>query len=231
MAITKTQSTTGNGATIALTSVASGSLLTLQDSFFRATTTGAGETVPTDTQGTWSIAQNGAPGNDTNSDGGSGIFYQANVAAGTHTVTPQANSGHNATLAEWAGISTTTPFDVGANARTVNSSITSQVTGTTATTAQADELVLITLGLGATVGSANVGFTDPVSGFTSLQVNPNDSSDLATFHAYKVVAATGTQSATFNWTDSETGQYCGANIATFKAAAAGGDTLMGMACL
>mgnify|MGYP000461560725 CR=1 FL=1 len=48
----------------------------------------------------------------------------------------------------------------------------------------------------------------------------DDASDVATFHAYKIVAATGTQSATFNWTDSEANQFAGANIATFKAAAA-----------
>mgnify|MGYP000432118435 CR=1 FL=1 len=231
MAITKTQSTTGNGATVALTSVASGSLLTLQDSYYRAGGSGAGETVPTDTQGTWSTASSGTPGIALSQDGGTGIFYQANVASGTHTVTPQANTVHNSTLAEWAGIATSTPFDVGANAKTNASTFTSQVTGTTATTAQADELVLIALSLGAAVGVSNVGFTNPVSGFTSLHVNPNDSTSIATFHAYKVVAATGTQAATFNWTDGEANQYAGANIATFKAAAAGGDTLMGMACL
>ena len=219
MAITKVQQATSNGATIALTSVASGNSLILCDSYFRATSTGVGETVPTDTQGTWSIASNGVPGAGSGFDSGSGIFYQNNVASGTHTVTPQSNSSHNATLSEWSGLSTTS-FDVAANARTNSGSFTSQVTGTTAATAQADEVVLIALGLAAFTGVADVGFTDPVSGFTTIQRVSNDASDIATFHAYKIVAATGTQAATFNWTDSETGQFAGANIATFKAAAA-----------
>ena len=223
MAITKVQQATGNGATVALTSVAAGNLLTLHDSYFRAVSTGASESAPTDTQGTWSVAQAGVPGIEVplGYDCGSGIFYQANVAAGTHTVTPQTTFAHNATLAEWSGIATSTPFDVGANAKTNNSSFTSQVTGTTATTAQADELVLISLGLAAPTGVADVGFTDPVTGFTTLQKVINDASDVGTFHAYKIVAATGTQSATFNWTDSEANQFAGANIATFKAAASG----------
>ena len=129
MAITKVQQATGNGATVALTSVAAGNLLTLHDSYFRAVSTGSSQGAPTDTQGTWSVAQAGVPGIEVplGYDCGSGIFYQANVAAGTHTVTPQSTFAHNATLAEWSGVATSTPFDVGANAKTNNSSFTSQV--------------------------------------------------------------------------------------------------------
>jgi hypothetical protein len=78
-------------------------------------------------------------------------------------------------------------------------------------------LVLIAFGLGAGVGSSNVGLTDPVSGFTSLQVVQDDSSNLGTFHAYKTISSVGTQSATFNWTDTESGQISAAAIATYKA--------------
>jgi hypothetical protein len=77
-------------------------------------------------------------------------------------------------------------------------------------------LVLIAFGLGAGVGSSNVGLTDPVSGFTSLQVVQDDSSNLGTFHAYKTISSVGTQSATFNWTDTESGQISAAAIATYK---------------
>jgi len=213
---------TGNGATIAKASVTAGSLLTLQTAYYRTATTGLAEPVPTDSQGTWSIGSSGVPGLPSGgTDAGASIFYQANVASGTHTVTPQAASGKNLTLIEWDN-ATTTPLDVAANAKTDSFTGTSQVTGTTATTAQANELVLIALGLGCPVGVSDVGFTNPVSGFTTSQIISNDFSDMGTFHAYKNVTNTGTQSATFNWTDTEAGQGSGAAIATFKDVTAGG---------
>ena len=217
---------TGNGATIAKASVTAGSLLTLQTGFYRVGATGNPEAVPTDSQGTWSTASASAPGQNlaVTAECGASIFYQANVASGTHTVTVQTNAGKALTLAEWSG-ATSAPLDASANARTNAFPGTSQVTGTTATTVQADELSLIALGLQAPSGSSDVGFTDPVSGYTTLQ---KQSSDLGTtpaaLHSYKILTSIGTQSATFNWTSTEVNQFCGGAIATFKAtAAAGGD--------
>jgi hypothetical protein len=174
MAIVLVQSITSGGTTITLNGVVAGNLLTLQDSYFRSSGTGLAETAPTDTQGTWSTASAGVPGVNATFESGCGIFYQANVAAGTHTVTPQGNSNNNTTLCEWSGISTSSPADASASSKTDSGGQTSQVTGTTGTTAQADELVLIALGLAASGGSADVGFTDPVTGFTTQQKISND---------------------------------------------------------
>jgi hypothetical protein len=218
---------TGNGATIANTGVTAGSLLTLQTAYFRAVSTLAAETVPTDSQGTWSTGAAGQPGHDTGQDVGASIFYQASVAAGTHTVTPEANGSKQLCLTEWSG-ATSTPLDGTANAHTDTFTGASQVTGTTATLAQSDELVLIVNCVGAQTGLADIAYTDPVSGFTTLQKTVNDLSSVALFAAYKQAGATTAQSATFNWVDSEPNQYSGAAIATFKAsAAAGGNVLMG----
>jgi hypothetical protein len=213
------QSITGNGATLTLNGVVSGALLTLQDSFYRTSGGAVAEAPPTDTQGAWSVSSAGVPGAQGNGNySGCGIFHQANAAAGTHTVTPQTSADNNATLCEWVGCKAASPLDASASASTNNFAGTSQVTGTTAVTAQNDELVLIAFGLACPVGVTDVGFTDPVSGFTTQQKVSNDASDIATFHAYKIISATGTQSATFNWTDTEATQFCGAAIATFKAA-------------
>jgi hypothetical protein len=218
MPIVKVQQVTGSGATLVLTGVAAGNLLTLQDSYFRTTSTGVGETVPTDSQGTWSAASNDAPATSAGTDDtGCGVFYQANVAAGTHTVTPQANPFKNATLCEWSGLVTSNVLDVAVSAKTSQGSQTSQTTGTSAATLQADELVLISLGSGAAVGVVDVGFTDPVTGFTTLQKKSDTAASVGTFHAYKVVSATGTQQATFNWTDAEANQGSHAAVVTFKA--------------
>lgn len=228
MAITRTQGINGSGATIALTSVVSGALLTLQTSFYRAIGSHAGEATPTDTQGTWSVGVTSVPAlfNSGTDDVGSSIFYQANVASGTHTVTPQVQTSKHRTLTEWASVLTTSPFDVAATAKIESTNHTSQATGTTGTTAQANEMVLIGLAFGALTGTTNVGFTDPVSGFTTLQTVSNSASDLATFHAWQTISATGTQSATFNWTAGEAGESTQACIATFKeVAAAGGSSI------
>lgn len=220
MAIAKVQSINSSGANPQLTSVVAGNLLVLCSSCFNSGSVTA-ETVPTDSAGTFStqdrlVAANGASGIVCS------VFYEESAAAGTHTATPQ-NFGagsQNRTFAEFSGIASSSSLDVKTSAATSNSTHTSQATGTTGATNQADELIVIALSLGASGGVADVGFTDPVAGFTTLQKVVNDSSDEATFHAFKVVAATGTQAATFNWTDAEAGQTSQALIGTYKAAAA-----------
>lgn len=221
MAITKTQSVNGNGATLTLNGVVATSLLTVSNSYYRSSRTGAAEAVPTDTQGVWSASINPAAAAfiGVSHDVGVSVFYQANVAAGTHTITPEANTIHHTDLAEWASAATSLPADQSTSASTSNTSHTSRTTGTTGTLAQTDELVLICHGMAAEFGSANVGYTDPVSGFTTFTGKIiDDSSDLATLHAWETVAATDALTATFNWTAAETNQTSFACIATFKAA-------------
>ena len=212
------QSVTGTGATLVLNNVVAGNTLICTDSYFRTPSNGIAASTPTDSNGTLSIASADVPATFTGGavdDIGVGIWVEGNAAAGTHTVTPQALSSHFGTLAEYSGL-TASPFDVAKSAVTNNGSQTSQVTGTTAATAQAQELVVIGLCLAAASGVTNVGLTDPVSGFTTLQVQLNDSTGLAGMHAFKIISATGTQSATFNWTDSEANQGSHGAIATFK---------------
>ena len=56
MAITLVQSVTGNGATLVLNGVAAGNALFLIDSYFRSASSGVGEAVPTDSNGTFLAA-------------------------------------------------------------------------------------------------------------------------------------------------------------------------------
>ncbi len=224
MAITLVQTFTGANSAVTATGVTAGNCLIIFTSYFRGPSTGGTETTPTDSNGTVAIALAATPSNlGAIGDIGTSIFYVKNANSGSHTITPQANGAYNTTVLEFSGLDTAAPFDVSTSALTSNANQTSQVTGTTATTAQASELVVIGLGLGAQIGTADVGFTDPVSGFTTARKVSNDLSDLATFHAYKTVSSTGTQTATFNWTDPDTGggNASHAAIATFKAAAGG----------
>lgn len=222
MAISKVQSVTGSGATIALNGVTAGNALTLQMTYLRFATTGARAATPTDTNGTFTASAgdvNPLPAVFGGGDSGIGTWIEENTASGTHTVTPEADSIIHCTLCEWSGLATSSSLDVAKSASTIGSNQTSQVTGTTATTAQAAELALITLNTGAAIGVANIGLTDPVTNYTTLQVLNDTNTDIAVMHNFRVLSATGTQAATYNWTDTENNQVSIANIATFKAAA------------
>lgn len=214
VSITKVQSVTGSGATLVLNNVVAGNLLTLVDSYFRNPSTGAAEALPTDSNGTFEIGRSDIPQALLGADCGVGIFFEKSAAAGTHTVTPQANGSHLTTLTEWSGI-TATPLDVSTSGKNSGTG-TSQATGTTSATAQANELSIIAFGMSAGTGSTNVGLTDPVAGYTTLQVGQNDASSVAMLHAFQILSAVGTQSATFNWTLSDSTQWWQAAIATFK---------------
>jgi hypothetical protein len=223
MAISFVKKVTGNAATIAVTSVTAGNFLSLQTTYYRGTRTGAAETVPTDTNGTASTAVAGIPGTITGGvdEAGASIFYVQNAAAGTHTLTPQNNSGKNYTLIEWAGAATSGVFDVSSRASTNTAAHTAGPTNSTGTTATADALALASIGLGASPGSTDVGFTDPVAASFSTQSKiVNDAGDIGTFHISKILVSTGVYWATYAWTDNEATQGSNRVIAIFKSGGA-----------
>lgn len=218
MAIALVQSVTGTG-NLTLNGVAAGNALIAFQSSFRNTSTTTAIAVPTDTNGTFTggIAGTGATWLSGAQVAITGIFYQQNAASGTHTLTFEANGSNEKTLSEFSGMATSGLLDVNTSAVTNNTDHTSQVTGTTGTTAKPNELVVIAHALCAPGGVADISYTDPVSGFTTLYKIPNDLSDVATFHAYKIISAIGTQSATFNWVSHEADMGGHAAIATFLA--------------
>ena len=226
MAITQVsgQKVTGSGATIVLTGVTAGNTLILQTGYYRTNTTGVAETVPTDSTGdTWLVGRADIPqafDSGPAHDLGASIFYLPNATAGTHTVTPEANTSHQQCLSEFSGLMTSASLDQSTSNKSNADTHTSLATGTTATTTQADELVVINHAIGARNGVSNITYTDPVSGFTTLYNQPNDATSVGVLQAYKVLATTGTQTATFNWVSGETFMGSQAVIATFKAAGA-----------
>lgn len=212
------QSVTGNGATLVLNSVVAGNALTMKDSYVRNVSTGVGEAVPTDTNGTWATGRADVPTFANPFDLGVGQFYLQNAASGTHTVTPQANSAHRTTLSEFSGLLTSGMLNDSNGGGSTGTGL-SQSTGATSISSNAGDLVEIALGHGDTSTGFNpIGLTDPVSGFTTLQVKQDSTTDLAMMHAYQVLSAGGTQSATFNWTFSAASNFWEASIVTYKAA-------------
>jgi hypothetical protein len=157
-------------------------------------------------------------------DAGVSLWYVTNTAGGACTVTvdpTQASGNYLAwSCAEFSGIATSGAIDQTAQNTAVNTATDANVT--TAATTQADELVLavaevaiesdidVAWGAAATTGYTNIAQYPDWGGIVSISFD------------YKIVSATGTQSA--NWshdpcTGGSGGNSWGCVIATFKAAA------------
>lgn len=142
--------------------------------------------------------------------GGAGHSWTINFLSGTY------GEGN---VSEFSGIASS-PFDVaGSDSYNSTAGVTS-LAPTTATTAQANELVV-----GCIVtnnADANTNVSDPPSGFTSIGVQADDTQTIGYEAAYKVVAAIGTQSATWTFDPTPAGTPQGAaSVATYKAATTG----------
>ena len=140
------------------------------------------------------------------------IWYGPKVASGTTGITiTQSSLRSAAVVIEYSGLLTPASFDLAANS---TGSSTSAVTGTTATTSQANELWLGGIGiadgrrtLNAPYGGSFTVIASPASGTSS--------SDAMIYALEKIVNATGTASS--GGTVSTSDGWAGA-IATFKSA-------------
>ena len=150
-------------------------------------------------------------------------FYK--IAAGGETTVTMTTTETGVTfrgvMAEFEGPFAASPLDVTAEDETnISTPVTSQTSGTTATTAQASELAVAFFGADradtVTDGHAYS------NSFTEVHFASTTSSTSRAMAALakKVLSATGTQQCTFSTTDTGDDMY-GA-IATFKAAAGGG---------
>lgn len=127
------------------------------------------------------------------------IWAAVDVPAGAHTVTTDVGAGHSEfghlTLTEWSKVALVSPLDVAAakQGRT-NDGQTDTATSTASTTGADDVL----LGLFAAAGQGtDTGITTP-SGHTSLSLATATASGAhARSHSYRLLSATGVQSATW----------------------------------
>lgn len=147
---------------------------------------------------------------------GTAIYYQANTAGGSISAT--VNTGGSggwalqAIIAEFSGYATTSPLDQFTSSGT-GSSVTSGNTGTTGTTVQATELVIVSLcAAGLSSNTAN-GISSPAtSGYTAIDVEEDATAHAPGQSSYKEIVSAGTQTGAWTWT--QTGEYA-AVIATF----------------
>lgn len=160
--------------------------------------------------------------------GNMGAAWWYKIADGTETsvVTNGTNTQGNAQgfVVEFEGPFAAAPFDqVVENETNLSTAVTSQSTGTTGTTAQADELALAFF---ATVRFDTVdggGTRNYTNSFTEAVATDTTAARAGGFLARKVLSATGTVECTFSVTD--TGDEMYGSAATFKKQAAGGTTV------
>lgn len=148
------------------------------------------------------------------------IAYKVFGASESATVTFTGFAGNTKLLglSEWTGNATASPLDQTASTgRTTGA--TSISSGTTATTAQADELAVAVQALRALNGGG-LSYTNSFSGFHNL----NNGSAFSGLSATKILSAAAAIETTFSWTTSGT---TWAGIATFKASG-GAATTRGM---
>lgn len=144
------------------------------------------------------------------------IFYKQNAGAGTQTATFSLPAGSyiGAQIIEHSGASTTASLDVHANTIGTHASTGSVTTGASTV---ADSFVIATGCVEAESFS-----TPPTTGYTAIGYD--DGNNITYSPGRKILSATGTQSATWTWSNAG-GSYTGNHalvIAVFKADAGGG---------
>jgi len=147
-----------------------------------------------------------------------GMAYK--ISNGTETTVSWVYGGVGATGANseaWVGVytgGTGTPLDVSAQNDSAGAAVTSLGTGTTATTAQADELALVMMAVD-TLGNVTAPTWD--NSFTTLGSAWNGSTNVGLAVGEKDLSATGTVTATYS--GGGAGDQMAGGVVTFKAAA------------
>ena len=148
-----------------------------------------------------------------------GASEPATTAAIGYTTGSQGYYSTPIIVYELSGLVTATPLDVSASTTTAGGA-TSLPSGTTATTTQADDYVIVAYGIGQ-VTNTITGYT---SGYTQQDVVTESANSTTCVVAFHETASTGTQSCTA--TTTTVAYPSGASIAAFKVAA-GGPTVPG----
>lgn len=157
----------------------------------------AGNSITDNYSNTWTIAESRFSGNNFCK-----IIYAKNITGGAgHTFTGVSDASVVIAIHEYSGIDTVSPLDKTASATSGLDS------GATATTAQADELIVGGVTNGTTAVTVGTGYSNFLTAAPGGQVDGAIES--------KIVAATGTYNATFGGTPDITLTL----VATFKGVA------------
>lgn len=146
------------------------------------------------------------------------IFYKANAASGTHTVslpTLPTDTYGEVTIEEFSGLDTTTPLDQ------TSSNVTTSATSSAGvgTPSASSALGGVNVTIASTGGGSVTGFGNPTSSYTPIDSEPNPNVHMTYAAAYKIQGASSvTHSATYGFTG--TSEFVGVQ-ASFKNASGG----------
>jgi hypothetical protein len=134
----------------------------------------------------------------------------------------------NGNITEFSGTLTASALDSVSATGGIAASSTSATATLSSNTGQADELLIAVLSDSSADTNCNI--SDPAtSGYTSIGVDQDANSTIGYQASYKIVSSISTHTAA--WTFDAMSDASVWLLAAYKAAGAGGDTLMGQACL
>lgn len=143
-------------------------------------------------------------------------------ASHTFTVTGSAGTAFEGNVSEFSGLLTAVAKDQSATASIAASATTKTVTS--GTTTQASELVVAAINVNSSDATCNI--TDPPTGYTSIGVNQDSNATIGYESAYKIIAATGAQSAVWTFDSTTSGGATG--IVTYKATGGSPDVTLAL---
>lgn len=207
-----------NGVTIAsrtITGVTAGNLLTATVACASVANTSPVPALPTPTGWTAAIAPTGSTGIDAYR-GICAIYYKENAASGSHTIdfsggaALPTDSYAEITIEEWSGIVTAGALDVVSNSALA----TPQTAGTSGTTAATAVATSVHIAVGVPGGGSQSALSSPATtGYTAIDTSASNAVNTAYDASYKILSATGAQTASWTWTGN--GAWCGVG-AVFK---------------
>jgi hypothetical protein len=158
-------------------------------------------------------------------DSVSAIFYKENSAGGTETcsITVPSGSYGSAIIMEFSGVATSGALDV-TDSKANTAMGTSVDTGAGVTNTLADSVAVVVMSAGSGSSITNSLSTPPSSGYTSVAYEASDFIYTAFSAGYKILSATGSQSASWTWTGNGAATAC---LAVFKGVGGGGGSTRG----
>jgi hypothetical protein len=163
----------------------------------------------------WNLAVQAGPVVAAGNSGwitGTSIFYNQNASSGSNSLQLDfaSTSRMRSIILEVSGNATSGSLD---KTSTNTSTSATTLSTTTAATTWATEISIAANAASFVAGNANVGMTDPPTGYTSIEINQDTNTYAACEAAYLIVSSTGTQTASWTWA---TAGEATAAIATFK---------------
>ena len=149
------------------------------------------------------------------------IYYNQSPSSGTNSISISFSAGGGGPLVvvEWNGMLSSALDVTPAASNVTNGGTSGSNSISSGTLSIANEVIFVLLEENTNgTGTANIGLTDPPAGFASIAASQDSATNAAWGIAYKVVAATTSQTASWTWMEASGTTTIGsqATLASFK---------------